>query len=106
VLKFKILNSDASIIKTKIINSDNITITARVNQTYILPVASATILGGVKIGSHLSITSDGVIDTIFSIDDALSTDSTNPVQNKILTEALNKKQDKLNYVLTYEDVNI
>jgi hypothetical protein len=55
-----------------------------------LPTASATTLGGVKVGTNLSIT-DGVLSAdaqSVTVDSALSTTSTNPVQNKVITSAL------------------
>jgi hypothetical protein len=93
-------------IKVQILNDDSTVITTKVDENYILPIASATILGGVKVGKHLSITQDGIIDTIFNIDDAISSDSVNPVQNKVLAAALAAKQDKLDYTLTYDDINL
>ena len=87
---------------------------------YVLSVASATELGGVKVGTNLTIT-DGILsaqDTIYNIvdfttnglmsstdkikldgietgankitvDTALSVNSTNPVQNKVVAQAIN-----------------
>lgn len=38
---------------------------------------------------------NGVVYAGVIVDDTLSTESTNPVQNKVITNALNTKQDKL-----------
>ena len=65
---------------------------------YILPVASTTTLGGVKIdGETITITNDGVISSTggggsITVDDALSDSSENPVQNKVINTALGGKQ--------------
>ena len=56
--------------------ADDGTISAK-DTVYTLPTASATILGGVKV------------------DTALSSESTNPVQNKVINTALGTKQAKL-----------
>lgn len=53
---------------------------------YTLPTASASTLGGVKVGSNLNI-ADGVLTAI--VDNSLSTVSTNPVYNSIITAAIN-----------------
>ena len=56
--------------------------------SYVLPTASTTTLGGVRIdGSSIKI-NNGVISS--SVDSTLSSTSTNPIQNKVITEALNK----------------
>ena len=63
---------------------------------YSLPTASASQLGGVKVGSGLTI-SNGVLSatgTDVTIDSALSASSTNPVQNKVVNSALGNKVDK------------
>ena len=55
-----------------------------------LPIASASTLGGIKVGSGLTIDSTtGVLNatgTSIAIDSAMSNTSTNPVQNKVITE--------------------
>lgn len=53
---------------------------------YQLPTASSTTLGGVKVGSNLNIT-DGVLTAI--VDNSLSTVSTNPVRNSVITNTIN-----------------
>lgn len=62
-----------------------------------LPIASASTLGGVKVGSGLTVDSDGTLKatgTDVTIDSALSSSSTNPVQNKVVNSALSNKVDK------------
>ncbi len=64
---------------------------------YSLPKASASTLGGVKVGSGLTVDADGTLSatgTDVTIDSALSSSSTNPVQNKVVNSALNDKVDK------------
>lgn len=59
-----------------------------------LPIATSQLLGGVKVGSGLSITPDGTLSADaqnIDIDDSLSTASTNPVENRVITNALNNK---------------
>lgn len=53
---------------------------------YQLPTASASTLGGVKVGSNLDI-ADGVLTAI--VDSTLSTTSTNPVRNSVITNTIN-----------------
>ena len=57
---------------------------------YTLPIASASVLGGIKVGTGLTIdSSTGVLNatgTSITIDSAMSNTSTNPVQNKVITE--------------------
>lgn len=57
--------------------------------SYTLPTASTTTLGGVKIdGSSITI-NNGVISSASSVvDSTLSSTSTNPVQNKVIYEAI------------------
>ena len=69
-----------------------------VSDTYTLPVATTSTLGGVKIdGTSITINNDGVISstggTPITIDSTLSTTSTNPVQNSVITTTLNGKLD-------------
>lgn len=49
---------------------------------YTLPVASASTLGGIKVGSNLSI-NDGVLTA--DVDSVLQGNSSNPVQNSVIT---------------------
>jgi hypothetical protein len=59
-----------------------------------IPVASAGTLGGIKVGNNLSIDASGVLSAdaqSITVDSALSTSSQNPVQNKVITTALNGK---------------
>lgn len=62
---------------------------------YTLPNASTTELGGIKVGENLTIDTDGTLNASggagITIDNELSTTSTNPVQNKIITAELNNK---------------
>ena len=53
---------------------------------YQLPTASASTLGGVKVGSNLDI-ADGVLTAI--VDNSLSTVSSNPVRNSVITNTIN-----------------
>lgn len=93
------------------------------SQDYNLPIASSSTLGGVKIGDNISETSDGTIsvpiassntagvikvgdnlsitDGVLSasgsvsivVDNALSTTSTNPVQNRVITNTITPISD-------------
>ncbi len=49
---------------------------------YSLPTASSNTLGGVKVGTGLSVDSNGVLSV--NVDSVLDTTSTNPVQNKVI----------------------
>ena len=63
-----------------------------------VPIASTGTLGGIKIGNNLTITADGTLSAVaeqMTVDSTLSTTSTNPVQNKVITAAINDKQDVL-----------
>lgn len=92
---------------------------------YELPAASESILGGIKVGENLSVTSDGTLsatDTTYgnasttaaglmsaadkvkldgiatganktTVDSAISSTSANPVQNKVISAALDEKSD-------------
>ena len=103
---------------------------------YTLPTASASVLGGVKVGTNLTIT-DGVLsakDTTYStattsanglmssadktkldgiaegankttVDSAMSSSSTNPVQNKVIYTALAGKSDTNHTHSTYVNQN-
>ena len=70
---------------------------------YELPKASATTLGGIKIGTNLSIDADGVLSADaqhIDVDTAMSASSTNPVQNKVVNTELGKKANLDSPVLT------
>lgn len=56
------------------------------SEEYNLPTATASTLGGIKVGENLAI-NDGVLTA--DVDSVLNTASTNPVQNGIITNALN-----------------
>ena len=62
-----------------------------------VPIASSSTLGGIKVGSNLSIAQDGTLSatggSTITVDSALSTTSENPVQNKVITNALDNKAD-------------
>lgn len=80
-----------------------------IDTKYVLPKASTTVLGGVKVGNGLSVSNEGLIslnipdnsitadklaeEATLKIDSELSTTSTNAVQNKIITNALNNKSN-------------
>lgn len=64
---------------------------------YTLPKASATVLGGFKVGENLSMSEDGVLSADaqhIDVDDALNAESVNPVQNKVVKAALDEKVAK------------
>lgn len=61
-----------------------------------IPIATTTTPGGIIVGEGLEVTPGGVVSIaggIITIDDSLSTTSENPVQNKVITVALNDKAD-------------
>lgn len=62
-----------------------------------LPIASASTLGGIKVGSGLTIDSTtGVLNatgTSITIDNEMSDSSTNPVQNKVIKEYVDDSVD-------------
>lgn len=97
----EILADQISTKQGKLIPGNNITISK--NNTISataspLEPATESILGGIKVGSNLSITTDGTLSAKaqeIDVDDSLSTTSKNPVQNKIITTELNKKQETL-----------
>lgn len=63
-----------------------------------IPTASASTLGGIKVGNNLTISSDGTLSANASpitVDSALSSTSENPVQNKVINTALSGKQASL-----------
>lgn len=60
---------------------------------YTLPVATASRLGGIKVGTGLNIETDGTLNAEakeIEVDAFLSTTSVNPVQNKVITEKMNQ----------------
>ena len=64
-------------------------------QPYVLPVATASILGGVKIGSGLTIDLDGTLNATgtgaggnVTVDTGLNENSNNPVTNAAITQAI------------------
>ena len=62
--------------------------------SYTLPVASASVLGGVKVGNGLTIAGDGTLSATaktVTVDNALSSSSTNPLQNKTVTQYLDSQ---------------
>lgn len=77
-------------------------------EKYVLPVASASVLGGIKVGSNLSIDANGVLSAdaqSITVDSELSTTSTNPVQNKVITEKINDIYNvQLFYRPNYDEV--
>lgn len=64
-----------------------------------LPIASASTLGGIKVGSGLTIDSTtGVLNatgTSITIDNEMSDSSTNPVQNKVIKEYVDDSVDEV-----------
>ena len=70
---------------------DNVNITS--DGTISIPTASADTAGAIKVGANLSIDENGVLSGQaggnVTIDSALSTVSTNPVQNRVITNNLN-----------------
>ena len=59
---------------------------------YTLPTASSSTLGGIKVGSNLTIT-NGVLSADqqkITVDSALSSTSTNPVQNKVVNTEIGR----------------
>ena len=61
--------------------------------SYTLPPATTTNLGGIIVGNGLEVTSTGLLSVTgggsgITVDDELSTISTNPVQNRVITNAI------------------
>lgn len=59
-----------------------------------LPIASASALGAIKVGTNLSIAADGTLSAdaqSITVDSALSSTSTNPVENRVINTALGAK---------------
>lgn len=76
------------------------------------PVASASSLGMIRVGDNLSIdpqtgrlSATGGGGSSITVDAALSTSSTNPVQNKVVTTALNLKANTSDVAATYATKN-
>lgn len=67
---------------------------------YTLPTASATTLGGVKVGVNLAI-NDGVLTA--AVDSVLSGNSTNPVQNSVVTSNISSINSDLGQLDTRTD---
>ena len=65
-----------------------------------VPVASSTVSGTVKVGSGLSINNGVLSADAQKIDSALSSTSVNPVQNKVINNALAGKQDTISDLAT------
>ena len=73
-----------------------------------LPIATTTTAGAVIVGNGLEISSGGVISLsggAITIDDALSTTSENPVQNKVITNTLATKADTSAIPTNTSDLN-
>ena len=61
-----------------------------------IPIATTTTAGGIIVGNGLEVDAGGVLSLsggAITIDDELSTTSENPVQNKVITNALSGKAD-------------
>lgn len=72
-----------------------------------IPTASASTLGGIKVGENLTIAADGTLSAeaaSITVDSALSTVSTNPVQNKVVTQAINDANALIDNKISYGDV--
>lgn len=72
--------------------------------SYTLPAATTNTLGGIKVGSNLTIAADGTLSATaqsITVDSTLSTSSTNPVQNKVITSALDDKVDYAMVIVDY-----
>ena len=73
-----------------------------------IPIATTTTPGGIIVGEGLEVTPGGVVSIaggIITIDDALSTTSENPVQNKVITIALNGKANTSDIPTKTSDLN-
>ena len=62
-----------------------------------IPKATTSSLGGIIVGSGLSVSNNGTLsaDQQLTVDTALSSTSENPVQNKVINTALGGKQDAI-----------
>lgn len=79
---------------------------------YVLPTATATRLGGIKVGDNLTVEADGTLNAVQGsytlpqatnnvlggvyVDTTLSSSSENPVQNKIVNNSINNLSSSLN----------
>lgn len=79
---------------------------------YVLPTATATRLGGIKVGENLTVESDGTLNAVQGsytlpqatnnvlggvyVDTTLSSSSENPVQNKVVNNSINNLSSILN----------
>lgn len=73
-----------------------------------VPIATTTTPGGVIVGNGLEINEGGVLSIaggIITVDDALSTTSENPVQNKVITNTLSTKADTSAIPTNTSDLN-
>ena len=95
---------------------DNLTIdasTGKLDATdtiYTLPIASTSTLGGIKVGNNLTIDPvTGVLDATgggsITVDDHLDDQSTNPVQNAVLTPILEGLNTRI-HEITANDVDL
>lgn len=57
-----------------------------------ISIASATQLGGIKVGNHLSISTDGTLSV--DVDNTKDANSTNPITNNLFTTEIVKKVNK------------
>lgn len=78
---------------------------------YVLPTATATRLGGIKVGDNLTVESDGTLNAVQGsytlpqatnnvlggvyVDTTLSSSSENPVQNKVINNSINNLSSSL-----------
>ena len=61
-----------------------------------IPIATTTTPGGIIVGNGLEVNAGGVVSVsggVITIDDEMSLASENPVQNKVISSALNTKAD-------------
>ena len=99
---------NADTVNNHTVNTDVPSDAVFTDTVYTLPIATTEILGGVMPdGTTINVDENGVISAVGSgegggvtIDSALSDTSENPVQNKIITSALNNKAES-NHVHSY-----
>lgn len=81
---------------------------------YVLPTATVTRLGGIKVGKNLIVESDGTLNAVQGsytlpqatnnvlggvyVDTTLSSSSENPVQNKVINNSINNLSSSLNSI--------
>lgn len=79
---------------------DNVNVTSE--GVISIPVASVDTAGVIKVGTNLSIDANGVLSATggasITVDSALSTVSTNPVQNRVITSQINSTNSTLSSV--------